>query len=153
MINKYNSGSIFAKVGGVYDGDRFILVRVDFNNYALVNLETGNLWDDSATYDVIEVVIEEAFTYIPKNDNTDIKKIANEVAELVAKKNADYGDSFTKTMDEYGETAYFLRIEDKLSRLKSLSKNEQKVNDESVTDTLKDIIGYTLLMINYKINK
>ena len=51
-----------------------------------------------------------------------IKDIALEVAELVEKKNRDYGNSFDKTLDEYGDTAYFLRIEDKISRLKSLSK-------------------------------
>lgn len=82
-----------------------------------------------------------------------IKEIAVEVAELVEKKNKDYGNSFDKTLAEYGDTAYFLRIEDKLSRLKSLSKKEASVADESVEDTLKDIIGYTLLMINNKRNK
>lgn len=82
-----------------------------------------------------------------------IKEIAIEVAELVEKKNKDYGNSFDKTMAEYGDTAYFLRIEDKLSRLKNLSKKEASVVNESVEDTLKDIIGYTLLMINNKRNK
>lgn len=78
-----------------------------------------------------------------------IKDIALEVAELVEKKNRDYGNSFDKTLDEYGDTAYFLRIEDKISRLKSLSKKAAEV-DESIEDTLKDIVGYTLLMINHK---
>ena len=82
-----------------------------------------------------------------------IKEIATEVAELVEKKNHDYNNSFDKTLSEYGDTAYFLRIEDKLSRLKSLSKKEAAVVNESVEDTLKDIIGYTLLMINSKRNK
>ena len=82
-----------------------------------------------------------------------IKEIALEVAELVEKKNRDYGNSFDRTLGEYGDTAYFLRIEDKLSRLKSLSKKEAAVIDESMEDTLKDIIGYTLLMINNKRNK
>lgn len=78
-----------------------------------------------------------------------IKDIALEVAELVEKKNRDCGNSFDKTLDEYGDTAYFLRIEDKISRLKSLSKKAAEV-DESIEDTLKDIAGYTLLMINHK---
>ncbi|MGG7057587.1 nucleotide modification associated domain-containing protein [Clostridium tertium] len=82
-----------------------------------------------------------------------IKNIAIEVAELVEKKNRDYGNSFDRTLEEYGDTAYFLRIEDKLSRLKSLTKKETEVVDESIEDTLKDIIGYTLLMINNKRNK
>lgn len=83
----------------------------------------------------------------------EIKKIALEIAELVERKNHDYDNSFDKTMDKYGDTAYFLRIEDKLNRLINLSKKEAKVNDEKVEDTLKDIIGYTLLMIKYKNKK
>ncbi|WP_195953666.1 nucleotide modification associated domain-containing protein [Clostridium saudiense] len=82
-----------------------------------------------------------------------ITDIALEVANLVEKKNHDYGNSFDKTVEEYGEVAYFLRIEDKLSRLKSLNKKDAAVVSESVEDTLKDIIGYTLLMINYKREK
>ena len=83
----------------------------------------------------------------------EIKKIALEIAELVERKNHDYDNSFDKTMDKYGDTAYFLRIEDKLNRLINLSKKQAKVSDENVEDTLKDIIGYTLLMLNYKNKK
>ena len=83
----------------------------------------------------------------------EIRQIALEIAQLVEKKNHDYNNSFDKTMDKYGDTAYFLRIEDKLNRLINLSKKEAKVNDEKVEDTLKDIIGYTLLMIKYKNKK
>lgn len=81
-----------------------------------------------------------------------IKEIANEVAELVEKKNKDYGNSFDRTLEVYGDVAYFLRIDDKLSRLRRLTKNKALVTDESIEDTLKDIIGYTLLMINNKRN-
>ena len=86
-------------------------------------------------------------------DIMEIRQIALEIAQLVEKKNHDYDNSFDKTMDIYGDTAYFLRIEDKLNRLINLSKKEAKVNDEKVEDTLKDIIGYTLLMIKYKNKK
>lgn len=79
-----------------------------------------------------------------------VKEIACDIAELLEKKNKDYGNSFDKTIDEYGMTAYFLRIEDKLSRLKNLSKSNSKpLINESVEDTLKDIAGYTMLMLNY----
>lgn len=84
----------------------------------------------------------------------DIKETAINIAKLVERKNNDYGNSFAKTMDEYGSSAYFIRIEDKLNRLKHLleSNNVAQVN-ESIEDTLKDIVGYTLLMIDYKSNK
>lgn len=83
-----------------------------------------------------------------------VKLIANRIADLVARKNKDYGNSFDKTLDEYGMNAYFLRVEDKISRLKNLVKNnEQLVPNESIEDTLKDICGYTLLMLNYSNKK
>ena len=79
---------------------------------------------------------------------SEIIKIAKEIAELVEKKDKDYNSAFSKTLKEYGNVTYFLRIDDKLNRLKNLmiNNNNAKVN-ESVEDTLKDIIGYTLLML------
>ena len=79
---------------------------------------------------------------------SEIVSIAKEIAELVEKKDKDYNSAFSKTLKEYGNVAYFLRIDDKLNRLKNLmlNNNNAKVN-ESVEDTLKDIIGYTLLML------
>lgn len=83
------------------------------------------------------------------NDLSYISKIALEVAELVNKKNHDYGKSFDKSVDKYGAAAYFLRIADKISRAETLSDKDALVLDEKIEDTLKDIIGYTLLYINY----
>lgn len=92
---------------------------------------------------------EEKKIMIIKNKNN-IREIAMEIADLVEKKNHDYNNSFDKTINEYGDVAYFLRLEDKLNRLKNLTKKEAKVKDEAIEDTLKDIVGYTLLMLNYK---
>ena len=83
------------------------------------------------------------------NDLSYISKIALEVAELVNKKNHDYGKSFDKSVDKYGAAAYFLRVADKISRAETLSNKDALVLDEKIEDTLKDIIGYTLLYINY----
>ena len=80
-----------------------------------------------------------------------IKDIALEVANLVERKNKDYDNSFVKTLEKYGPVAYALRIDDKLSRFESLAVkgNNQLVADESVKDTIKDIIGYSLLMVKW----
>ena len=77
--------------------------------------------------------------------------IALEIGELVEKKDKDYNSAFSKTLKEYGDVAYFLRIDDKLNRLKSLllRSKDAEIN-ESVEDTLKDIVGYTLLMLKEK---
>ena len=91
--------------------------------------------------------------YYPKNrfvpsSESDIIGLALEIGEMVEKKDKDYNSAFSKTLQEYGQVAYFLRIDDKLNRLKSLllDNKDAEVN-ESVEDTLKDIVGYTLLML------
>ena len=85
------------------------------------------------------------------NIANEIVNIAKEIAELVEKKDKDYNSAFSKTLKEYGDVAYFLRIDDKLNRLKSLllRSKDAEIN-ESVEDTLKDIVGYTLLMLKEK---
>lgn len=84
-----------------------------------------------------------------------IQDIALEVAELVEQKNADYDKSFEKTVSKYGPVAYCLRMEDKLSRFHALAVkgNCQQVGNESVVDTVKDIIGYSLLLLDILENK
>lgn len=82
-------------------------------------------------------------------EESNYMKIAVNIAKLVEKKNTDYGSAFDESIDEWGAMAYFLRVKDKYNRAKNLVKNEAQVKDESIKDTLKDIIGYTLLMLNY----
>ena len=83
----------------------------------------------------------------PLEEST-IIRMAREIGEMVEKKDNDYNSAFSKTLQEYGNVAYFLRIDDKLNRLKNLllNNNNAEIN-ESVEDTLKDIVGYTLLML------
>ena len=59
-----------------------------------------------------------------------------ELNEIYAQKNHDYGDSFGKGYAEYGMVMAVIRLEDKLNRLKSLIKAEALVKDESINDTL-----------------
>ena len=85
---------------------------------------------------------------VNKVNESEIVNIAKEIGQLVEKKDKDYNSAFSKTLKEYGNVAYFLRIDDKLNRLKNLMLNNNvPVVNESVEDTLKDIIGYTLLML------
>lgn len=77
-------------------------------------------------------------------------KIVNEMYEIYKAKNADYGDSVHDTFLKYGLLSFLVRMEDKISRLRSLtmkSKREQKVKDESIRDTLKDLANYAILAI------
>lgn len=75
--------------------------------------------------------------------------IAQKLTELYERKNADYGDSFGKSYAEYGLAMPCIRLEDKLNRLKNLSLrgSKQRVNDESIRDTLMDLANYAIMTI------
>ncbi len=80
-----------------------------------------------------------------------IKNLINSIVELVERKNEDYGNSYDILRNEYGEVAFLIRLSDKVERLKSIYKNGKiNVNNESEIDTIKDIIGYCLLELNYR---
>lgn len=74
-------------------------------------------------------------------------QICKSLSELYARKNADYGDSFGKSFKEYGLTMACIRLEDKLNRIKALSKQEAQVSDESITDTLMDLANYSIMTL------
>ncbi len=75
------------------------------------------------------------------------RAIIEGMAELYEAKNADYGDSFSKTYKEYGPVASAIRLDDKLGRYKALLKSTQRVKDESIKDTLMDLASYAIMTI------
>lgn len=81
------------------------------------------------------------------------KQIANGLTELYERKNADYGNSFSKTFEEFGMTSTLVRLSDKLERLKTLSKKEAQVKDESIQDTVMDIAVYAMLTLMELMNR
>lgn len=75
-------------------------------------------------------------------------KICDEINDLYAKKNHDYGDSFGQSFREEGLAMARIRLGDKFNRFKTLSRNpEQKVNDESIRDTLIDLANYAIMTV------
>lgn len=66
---------------------------------------------------------------------------------LYITKNHDYGNSVHDTYEKYGLTSFLVRIEDKLNRARTLSKNDAKVNDEKIEDTLMDMANYAILAV------
>jgi hypothetical protein len=73
-----------------------------------------------------------------------MKKVQLEGLELFAKKNADYGDAFAK----YGVIGVLMRIEDKLQRSVSITKNGVNlVKDERIRDTLLDLHNYAAMAL------
>ncbi len=63
-------------------------------------------------------------------------------------KNSDYGNSFDKSLDEFGIVASLVRMTDKLNRAKQLSQQEARV-DESMRDTLMDLANYAVMTVRW----
>jgi hypothetical protein len=71
-----------------------------------------------------------------------MKTIQTEALELFTKKNADYGDAFAK----FGVIGVLMRIEDKIQRAISITKNGiNLVDDESLRDTMIDLHNYSAM--------
>lgn len=77
------------------------------------------------------------------------REICKALNDTYAKKNADYGNAFGDTFQELGIVSAVTRIIDKTNRLKSLCRPgaDQKVNDESVRDTLLDLANYAIMTV------
>lgn len=81
------------------------------------------------------------------------KAICDELNKLYEKKNHDYGDSFHQTFVEEGLAMTRIRLGDKFSRFKTLSRltnsdsDKQQVTDESIRDTLMDLANYAIMTI------
>ena len=75
-------------------------------------------------------------------------QLCKEINDLYARKNHDYGDSFHQTFVEEGMAMARIRLGDKFNRFKTLSRGgDQKVNDESIRDTLIDLANYAIMTV------
>jgi len=88
----------------------------------------------------------------------DLQNTFNECIETAKRKNADYagvGDPFKnfKNVEVLGicsvEVGILTRMTDKMSRISNLIKQEAQVKDESIKDTLQDLINYAAILKAY----
>lgn len=75
------------------------------------------------------------------------KEITDEMLEIYKAKNTDYGSSVSDTYRDFGLVSFLVRIQDKLNRLKTLSKQDALVVDEKIEDTLIDMANYSILAL------
>lgn len=94
----------------------------------------------------IKIIKGTKFKHLCKDEKECIHwTICRELHETYKAKNADYGDSFAQVRSKY-PNAILIRLNDKLNRLETLMNGaEQKVNDESVDDTLLDLANYCIM--------
>ncbi len=82
-----------------------------------------------------------------ENKAQDFEGICKELAELHARKNAAYGDSFARTFERFGIAAPTVRMMDKVNRLGTFATSAFPLDDESVEDTLKDLAAYAIMTL------
>jgi actin-related protein len=80
------------------------------------------------------------------DSNSLFEEVLDEMATLHRKKNHDYGDSFATLFKDFGLAYSVPRIYEKATRLKTLLKAKNEVN-ESIRDTLLDIASYAVMTI------
>lgn len=76
-----------------------------------------------------------------------------ELANVLIRKNHDYGDSFGDTFRELGAVSGLTRFIDKANRLKTLTVQSEQaaVDSETLADTWLDAAGYAILnLINVR---
>jgi len=90
---------------------------------------------------------------------SDLEQTFKDCLSTARKKNADYSkaeDPFAnfKNVEALGicsvETGILTRMTDKMARISNLIKQEAQVKDESIFDTLEDLINYTAILKAYK---
>lgn len=90
-----------------------------------------------------------------------IQILYKENLETCRKKNHDYAGSTDpfrnfKACEMYGltvEEGLIVRMSDKMVRISNLLKSEAKVKDEKITDSLKDLANYAMILSVYLENK
>jgi hypothetical protein len=107
--------------------------NIEFNAIELNPIEFNNN----------DKVLNETSTVKP-NRVEQMKKIQAEALTLFTRKNIDYGDAFAK----YGLIGVILRMEDKIQRSISITKNGVNlVSDEGIRDTLLDLHNYAAMAL------
>lgn len=85
-----------------------------------------------------------------KNKGQQFKNICEEMLSTFERKNHDYGDSFTQTVDKFGLIASGVRMHDKLERFVTLAQKDISMKvDESMRDTLLDLANYAIMTVMY----
>lgn len=83
----------------------------------------------------------------------EMKDVLLDMHQTYLDKNADYGNSFDKSLDQFGIVAALTRMSDKFNRLCNLYSNESKVKDESMLDSMKDLANYAAMTVKWMVNR
>jgi hypothetical protein len=124
---------------------------INFNPESIANAAANTNQPDSripagSDYDLDKVKVQQT----ANSTGISFGDICASMIELHDKKNADYADAFTKSMDIFGSPYLVSRLHDKVQRLINFSLGtEVQVKDETVLDTLMDLACYAIMGIEY----
>lgn len=83
--------------------------------------------------------------------------VLREVESILIKKSSNYGEITCETQlfcpNQNIEDGLYMRLSDKVRRLNSLRSGVQDEVGESINDTLKDMIGYCVLILAHSEKK
>lgn len=143
VINEHNS-DVYIKYG---DGGELLVCYDEYEIFRKAGEEDSEV-------ERIKLPLRNEIQNVPSTDVHDaqltqanrIRSACSELAELLVRKNHDYGDSFSQQYSKYGLMSALIRMDDKMRRLETLQQAESMAQvDESVSDTLLDLAGYALL--------
>lgn len=119
---------------------------IDKKPYEKPECTVSNIWspeEENMSKNMVKIIDPKSFD-----------GICSDLMDLHSRKNKDYGNAAHESYKEFGITSYVIRLNDKLNRLKSLTKpgTEMEVKDESIIDTLKDLAAYAIMAIESMLN-
>jgi hypothetical protein len=80
------------------------------------------------------------------NDTVELDQYRDHTLLTVTKKQRDYG---SENIAKFGLNGLVIRMHDKIARLENLLKKKSSPSNESIEDTLLDIIGYSIIAIKW----
>lgn len=124
VYDSYDYASAFEKVMGGFGKD-FVLSKT-----------LSNIWNE-----MIEKTLEDV------SNEKGYDAVLKEMKDTYERKNSDYGNSFEKTLNEFGLTPGIAQIYHKFERVKQLVKSPDAKVNESMRDSLLDMCNYIAMTV------
>ena len=154
LIELYQLGYTFPEIAVKMDRSRFA-VQTKMQLLRLqgrVGYRTSGLFKPQPVEFENNVVIDsirDEMTDKATRTNTIFNEILENIRYTHDKKNEDYKDSYSETMERFGTKSGLVRIYDKFNRIENIFNSEGKANFESAEDNLQDLATYAIMMLAY----
>lgn len=135
-----------------------------FSEGDIVTINQSNLYNVTTSVDFknipnIDYVVDTYLypfvtSYTKPSNEESFGELLSQMHDTYIRKNRDYRDSFTKSMDKFGLIASVVRLGDKMNRLENLADGKSpNVKDESIADTLLDLANYAVMTVMWLRNQ